>query len=234
MVGRTKMMPRRLWERALDMLFPPSCVGCGEDGMLLCESCRASLPRLHGSCCPHCARPLGATGVCEPCSRYPLHIDGIRAAFRMEGAAREMVHRLKYDGVRVLAPLMGSLMVDQLNADELEADVVVPTPLHPARERRRGYNQALLLAREVARRLGLQLDAKGLGRWKDTPAQVGLEGMETRRANVAGVFRARTTFSGLRVLLVDDVCTTGATLETCAQTLRMAGAIEVRGLVFAR
>jgi len=152
----------------------------------------------------------------------------------MEDAAREMVHRLKYDNLRALAPLIGSLMIDQLGVAELDADVVVPVPLHPARERQRGYNQALLLAREVARHLGLPLDTKGLRRWKDTPAQVGLEGMETRRANVAGVFRARTSFSGLRVLLVDDVCTTGATLEACALALRKAEAIQVRGLVFAR
>ena len=230
----TNMSPRRLWERALDLLFPPSCVGCGQEGNLLCDACRASLPRLLGSCCPVCARPLDTTGVCEPCSRYPLDIDGIKAAFRMENMARDMVHRLKYDNLRALAPLMGSLMMERAEAGAPLSGVVVPVPLHPARERRRGYNQAFLLTREVARRLGLPLETKGLTRSEDTPAQVGIEGMEARRANVAGAFRARTSFAGMRVLLVDDVCTTGATLEACALALKATGAIEVRGLVFAR
>jgi len=125
-------------------------------------------------------------------------------------------------------------MMEPIGRDDLAADVVVAVPLHPNREWQRGYNQALLLAREVARRSGLPLVTKALRRWKDTPAQVGLEGMEARRANVEGVFRAHKSLSDLRVLLVDDVCTTGATLEACALALKEKGAVAVRGLVFAR
>ena len=216
------------------MLFPPCCVGCGEEGSYLCESCRASLPGLDGPLCPVCARPLGPEGMCLPCVRNPLRIKGITAAYRMEGVAREMVHRLKYDNLRALASLMSPLMAECLRPRGIAADVVVPVPLHRARERQRGYNQALLLARGVADALALPLEVGALVRLVDTPAQVGLEGMEARRGNVAGAFRARTAFSGWRVLLVDDVCTTGATLEACALALEAAQASEVWGLVFAR
>ena len=225
---------RRLWGGALDLLFPPTCVGCGEEGSYLCESCRAALPRLAEPLCPLCARPIRHDGVCVPCSRHPLHIEGIAAAFQMEGAAREMVHRLKYGNLRAIAPVMASLMVEAFNANGHSADVVIPVPLHRARERHRGYNQALLLARQAADCLDLPMEASGLSRLRDTPSQVGLEGIEARRANVAGAFQARNSLSGRRVLLVDDVCTAGATLEACALALKAVGATKVRGLVFAR
>jgi len=230
------MLPplRRLWDGALDLVFPPTCVGCGEEGSYLCDGCRASLPHLMGSLCPLCARELDHDGVCTPCSRHPLRIGGITAACRMEGVAREMVHRLKYGDLRAIAPVLAALMVEALPPRDRSVDLVVPVPLHGSRERRRGYNQALLLAREVAAILGLPLEAGGLSRLRDTPSQVGLEGIEARRANVAGAFGARILFEERRVLLVDDVCTAGATLEACALALKAAAAIEVRGLVFAR
>jgi len=225
---------RRLWSVALDLLFAPTCVGCGQEGAYVCETCRASLPVQPDLVCPKCARPLDAYGACGPCSSHPLRIDGITAAFRMEGVARDMVHRLKYDNLRAIAPQMASLMAQHIGDTTTIADVVVPVPLHPKRERSRGYNQALLLARGIAASLSLPLETRSLRRLKDTPAQARLDHIETRRANISGAFQARDVLEGRRVLLVDDVCTTGATLEACALALAEAGAAEVWGLVFAR
>lgn len=225
---------RRLWSAALDLLFPPACVGCGQEGAYLCEACRASLPVTEPPACPRCARPLDAHEACGPCSTHPLRIHGIVAAFRMDGVARDMVHRLKYDNLRVLAPQMASLMVEHCGQIASLADVVVPVPLHAKRERSRGYNQALLLARGVSAGLGLPLETHCLRRLKDTPAQARLDHIETRRVNISSAFQADDALAGKRVLLVDDVCTTGATLEACALALADVGALEVRGLVFAR
>jgi ComF family protein len=143
-----------------------------------------------------------------------------------------MVHGLKYGNLRVLSPLMASLMVESLEGAPF--DVIVPVPLHPRRERNRGYNQAELLARGIAAEVGVYCESNCLARMRNTPAQVGLEGMEARRSNVANAFQARRRFDGQSVLVVDDVCTTGATLEACGLALKAAGAIAVRGIVFAR
>jgi ComF family protein len=161
-------------------------------------------------------------------------MEGIEAAFLMEGLAREMVHRLKYGNLRAIAPVMAELMVEQVSVGDGPIDIVVPVPLHGKRERQRGYNQAHLLAREVAKLLAIRFEPKGLARRQDTPSQVGLEGIEARRANVSEAFEARTAFPGPRVLVVDDVCTSGAMLEACATALKARSATNVQGLVFAR
>jgi ComF family protein len=149
------------------------------------------------------------------------------AAF--EGVAREAVHALKYEGRHAISSTMGKLMAGA--ARELAADVVVPTPLHAARRRERGYDQASLLARAMARELGTPFDGAALRRTRRTRQQVSL-GPEERRANVAGAFTAGRDFRSERMLLVDDVYTTGATLEAAAHALLAGGATSVVGVVF--
>jgi ComF family protein len=205
-------------DAVLDLLYPPRCVGCEREGAYLCPDCTAGLPLLSEGEAVWGGGPL----------------DGIVAPFIMSGAAREAVHRLKYSGLRAIAPLMGRMMAERLGARAVAADLVVPVPLHPRRKRQRGYNQAELLAREVSRSLMLPLDAQGLVRVGHAGQQARAAGREERRANVAGAFLARRAFSGLAVLLVDDVATTGATLESCAKEVRQAGARSVWGLTFAR
>lgn len=151
-----------------------------------------------------------------------------------EGPVRTAVHRLKYRDGHALAGPLGGLLVGWWEEHPLGVDVVVPVPLHPQRLERRGYNQAALLAAVLARGVGLPLLERALVRVRNTRPQMSL-GREARRANVAGAFRAVDgAVEGQRVLLVDDVCTTGATLEACADALREAGAAEVRALTLAR
>ena len=146
----------------------------------------------------------------------------------------QAVYALKYRNLRALAPVLGGLMASEVQNARLDVELLVPVPLHPRRLRERGYNQAELLAQQMGRRLGVPVAVRGLVRVRHTPAQARTENRETRRANVAAAFRARDSFDGRRVLLVDDVCTTGATLEACAAALREAGAHEVWGVTLAR
>jgi len=161
---------------------------------------------------------------------------GLRSPYVFQGGARELVHALKYHYHSALASPMGDLMARYLRGGSLPADALVPVPLHPHRQRARGYNQSFLLAREVSRRLNLPLAAHVLVRRSDTPPQAKATEAEARRRNVAGAFDCRAgAVAGRRVLLVDDVTTTGATLDACAHALlAKGGASSVWALTFAR
>ncbi|MFQ6099724.1 MAG: ComF family protein [Anaerolineae bacterium] len=144
------------------------------------------------------------------------------------------MHRLKYRGRTVLAEPLGGLMAAYWTQHPMSADLVVPVPLHPARLRERGYNQAALLAREMARRTGLVVEEQALIRQRATAPQVELNARQ-RKENVRDAFRCSgNSLAGKRVLLIDDVCTTGATLEACAVALYAGGARDVQALTLAR
>jgi len=158
----------------------------------------------------------------------------IRSVAYIEGPAREALHALKYHGRLVLAEPLGSLMATHWRRYADPVDVVVPVPLHVTRLRERGYNQAALLAREMARQAGLPLDERTLTRQRATVSQVDLNAQQ-RKENVHAAFRcADGRLAGQRVLLIDDVCTTGATLEACAAALYAGGAVHVQALTLAR
>jgi ComF family protein len=150
-----------------------------------------------------------------------------------EGVLREAIHRFKYRNVRGLAEPLGELLASYMVDHSLPADVVVPVPLHPARLADRGYNQSALLARELGRRLDLPVVEDSLLRVRHTRQQVGLS-IEERRRNVADAFACRDDrLAGCRVLLIDDVYTTGATLNACGEALIAAGAASAWGLTLA-
>ncbi len=226
----------RMAEAALDLVFPKRCYVCGRDGRYLCDACRQELPSLHRPFCLLCAQPLQrALPYCRRCQEQPLHIDGIRSPYLMEGPVRNMVHALKYNGVRSLAQPVGDLLAQFALQEQLKADVVVPVPLHHRKERERGYNQSLLLARACSASMGVPVADDALRRLRYTPPQARSADSEERRANVSNAFAAETTLvRGKRVLVLDDVCTTGATLEACAIALRDAGGTSVWGLTLAR
>ncbi|MCK4314155.1 MAG: ComF family protein [Anaerolineae bacterium] len=150
-----------------------------------------------------------------------------------EGTLREAIHWLKYRGRTALAGPLGGLMVAYWMQHPMPADVVVPVPLHTARLRERGYNQAALLAHEMARRVGLVVDEQALVRWRITAPQVKLDARR-REENVRDAFRCSgDALTGKQVLLIDDVCTTGSTLEACAVALYEGGARGVQALTLA-
>jgi len=161
----------------------------------------------------------------------------VRAPHRYAGPIREGIHVLKFDPEPALAPELGAMIADAVERQPFRETpgVVVPIPLHRRRRRRRGFNQAELLARMVSRRLAVPLETRTLRRVRDTPSQIG-QGKAARRRNVRGAFRCRSgrRLAGVRVLLVDEVLTTGATLAEAARALRRAGALGVTAAVLAR
>ena len=204
----------------LDLIFTPRCVECGDEGAYMCAACLSAV---------------------EP-ERSTFEVGaGIeaRAVYRFEGAARKAVHQLKYQGVTALAPALGRLMAARLaRTAEVDAPlasmVIAPVPLHRARLRERGYNQAELLAKEVGRRAGAPMAARLLSRTAAGAPQAQARSVEDRVAAVRGAFHAEPEAAGANVLLIDDVCTTGSTLAACAEALLEAGAARVAALTFAR
>jgi ComF family protein len=210
-------------------LFGGSCYLCrGAASAMLCAACDADLPRLRLPACPRCALDSTRGEICGRCLGETPHYDATVAALAYEFPADALVHSLKFRGELALAPLLAELLLPKLGA--LEVDCVVPVPLSPARLRDRGYNQAVEIARHLARdRLELELCARD----RDTPAQMELPYAERKR-NVRGAFRCSRAIPGARIAVVDDVMTTGATLDEIAMTLKAAGAARVVNWVVAR
>ena len=218
----------------LDLLFPPRCVGCREMGSLLCARCRDEFELVEPPVCPHCGRPRTNGGLCPLCQRDPLQIDGIRSVAYLDGTLREAIHHFKYNNLQGLAAPLGKLMGDYWEKSPLPAEIVVPVPLHVDRLRERGYNQAALLGQALGKSIGLPVSENSLVRVRATRPQVDLSAQE-RKENVRDAFCcSNAELKDKRVLLVDDVYTTGATLEACSIALRQVGARSVWALTLAR
>lgn len=206
---------------------------CGSTASgLLCPGCRDDLPWHRGLQCPVCALPTPAGQVCGACLKRPPAYARTRAALRYAFPADRMIPRLKYDGRLVLAPVLGDCLADALQ-EARRPDCLVPMPLHVARIRERGFNHATEIARRVAARLDLPLDAALCRRVRDTPPQMRLK-VDARRRNVRGAFACAGEVDGLHIALIDDVMTTGTSLDELAATLLRAGAREVSCWVVAR
>ena len=219
----------------LDAVVPRRCGLCGRFDTFLCASCAAGLPVAAPPRCPTCWATTGPSNRCRTCAAVLVHsLAGVRSAYELRDGARRLVHALKYDGLSALAGPMGELMAVSLSQWGIRPDLVAPVPLHRSRERRRGFNQSALLARACAEAAGVPLDRSLLRRLRATAPQVRMADAEARRQNVAGAFATSRPVVGATVLLVDDVCTTGATLRACADALRAVGAGRIYGLTFAR
>jgi len=231
------VLPRliKLKGMALDLLFPRWCVGCGREGDFICPSCRQSLPKIMPPLCPKCGRPQSSAILCPNCVGWQAEIDGIRSPFRFDGAIRQAIHQLKYRNLRALAMLLAQLLDDYLTSNPVPGEVLVPVPLHQRRLRERGYNQSSLLAQGLGKLTNLPVVNDCLIRQRHAPPQARTSTVDERQSNVANAFSCRDgRLQDKQVLLVDDVSTSGATLDACARALKEAGAISVWGLVLAR
>jgi ComF family protein len=228
---------RELGSRLADVLWPPLCLGCAlplarEREGELCPRCARETDFLGGAKCPRCGRPFpaGQAGdhLCGECLTRAPDFDLARAAAGHDGPVARAVRGFKYNRRLGLGPGLSRLLTEVIRDLDRAGDLVVPVPLHPRRQRDRGFNQAWLLARRAARHLGLPAEGDWLRRIRFTPPQVGLA-VDQRRANMRGAFGLgpRADFAGRRVILVDDVLTTGATVDACARVLKKAGAEAV-------
>jgi ComF family protein len=225
---------RLVWDSFINALFPPKCGGCQAEGVLWCERCRASLVFLTDHVCLKCGEPTSVGELCAVCQTQSWRIELIRSVVLFHGPLRKAVHRFKYEHLSGLAKPLGDLLIEYWRTQCLAAEWLVPVPLHPVRQRERGYNQAGLLARQLGHGVGVPVLEAGLRRTRITAVQMELSAVE-RKTNVAGAFDCRESrVRGCQIAVIDDVCTTGATLEACAVALLQAGAASVIGLTLAR
>ncbi len=217
-----------------DWLLPASCVLCGHSihgGRDLCAGCAAELPYL-GVACAKCAMPLSQDGVCGVCQAHRYAFDETRAVFRYESPMDYLIHQLKFAQKLYIAPLLAELMLEHLE-DVPRPDLLVPVPLHPKRLRSRGFNQALEIARSLAKRMDIPLAVDVCQRVFDTPAQSGLDAKQRRR-NLKKAFAVSGVDGVKHVAILDDVMTTGTTVDVMAKALKGAGVRQVSVWVCAR
>jgi ComF family protein len=215
-------------EKLTSALFGGSCFVCrGAARALLCGECDAELPRLAGPLCPRCALRSPGGLVCGRCLRRPPAYDATVAALGYDFPADVLVHALKFRGELALAPLLAACLADRVG----KVDCVIPVPLSRERLKARGFNQSAEIARHVA--TGARLELALCERTRESPPQMELP-YDARQKNVRGAFRCTGNVIGANVALVDDVMTTGATLDELARTLKQAGALSVTNWVVAR
>lgn len=225
----------------LNIFFPPVCPLCEEEirKELLCGNCLAGFTaeKITSPACTVCGTPFTSAGpdhVCGECLANDNPFKEARSSFIYGGKVHDAVHSFKYGGKTILAGPLGRMMADTAASISTRPDLIVPVPLHKKRLKDRGFNQSLLLAREIARAMSVNVDYLNLERIRFTEQQVTLA-IKERHANVAGAFGVKRPdgFMGRRVLLVDDVYTTGATIKECSKVLKKAGA-EVSVVTLAR
>ncbi len=229
----------------LDLLYPRRCMGCGapapEAFRYICWDCWSDAAPIEAPFCAVCGDPVAGSVehgfVCYACSAEQPFFDAARSAARYDGVVGEALRELKYEKALWLACDLSELLLNCLKAEFAGRtfDLVVPVPLYHVRRRERGYNQSAILARELARRLSCRVSARALRRIRPTATQTNLTAAQ-RLSNVNNAFHhgREKSLAGRRVLLVDDVMTTGATVNACAKALKKGGACSVHVLTVAR
>lgn len=222
-----------------DLFYPPRCVNCDAADSWLCDHCCRQIPLISSPVCERCGTPFSknlSLTVCKQCNHNPLtYIDGLRAAAYFENnPLRPAIHCLKYRNNKAIASVLGQILVDAYQRFNMVAEMIVPVPLHSSRLRGRGYNQSELVAKQMGKLLHLPVNMVTLQRIRKTESQMEL-GAEKRHQNVANAFACQQRgYLSQHILLVDDVCTTGATLDACAQALKESGVASVWGITLAK
>ena len=233
-----------VFQAAVSLLYPATCTICGENvraGEYLCDGCDAKLTRIAAPFCATCSEPfegaIDSTFTCANCAHRTIYFEAAVAAYRGRGIVREVIHQFKYARQIHLRHLVARWLRAALDDERLRDchfDLIVPVPLHPTRERERGFNQAGLLSELLSAQTSVR-SRRVLERVRFTTTQTALDRSE-RMENLHNAFRLRKNADvrGLRVLLIDDVLTTGSTLSECARVLKRAGAISVHAATAAR
>ncbi len=226
---------------ALDLVYPPCCALCKvriyDDREVVCEECVLALLPIDAPYCERCGQSLGGpVATCAACPGRTFYFDGALSGFEFNRPLQDLIHQLKYRNRPGIGRFLGSLLGKRVERDPdfPHITAVVPVPLHPLRKRERGYNQSEYIAQGISDETGVPILEDGLVRNRNTPTQTSLT-PEARLANVERVFEAVRVDAvrGSTVALVDDIFTTGATINSCARTLLQAGTERVFALTVA-
>ena len=231
-------------DTVLELFYPSNCVGCGypqDSGKLLCDQCKATAPRIQPPFCRCCSRPfegvIAGDFSCPNCEDRAPAFDCVVSIYQAKGVLRDLIHRFKYGRQFYLRRVLAAYLVEAMQDSRIQADpadCLVPVPLHPARLRERGFNQADALAESLSKRIRLPI-LRCIERRRYTGTQTRFARIE-RMQNLRNAFalRKNSDVRGKHLLLLDDVLTTGSTLHECALVLRSAGAESVRAITVAR
>lgn len=227
-----------------DLFFPPTCPFCSspevDSGVSICSNCLGSVREIGAPLCPQCGLPLPETTpgelLCGECLVAPPAYDRARYGVKYKGAVQEAIKNLKYGGALHAAAALSELLIEafQRHYEPAEFDLILPVPIHRKKLRERGFNQVVVLSQRLSRSVGIPLDRTAFVKSVDTPPQAGLSRKE-RLSNLRGSFRVarKDAIENKRILLVDDVATTGSTIREAARTLRKAGSARIDALVLA-
>lgn len=238
-------------QTALDFAFPAECPGCGnfagdERVVIFCKSCWESIPLISDPACPKCGRPFSSkfsqrhspNFLCGDCRNSPPHFDRALSVTEYKGILKQAIGQFKFHQKTALGKPLARLFISQLSSavDWVEYQSILPVPLHKRRLRQRGYNQSAILARQLARHFGIPFQAGNLRRIRHTEAQWPIKERRKRRQNVRNAFslRAPEKIRDRNLILIDDIFTTGATVNECAHVLKQAGSGAVLVLTLSR
>ncbi len=224
----------RLAWTSLDWVYPPRCGGCASSGSRFCDRCLQETQIIPPPYCNVCGNSLESSGVCPVCRTTLPAFTAMRSWAYFSGPLRSAMHRLKYKRDVALGDTLARPLIQLLVLTGWVIDLVTAVPAGIAHQAERGYNQAALLARPIALSQGIKFHPMAIRKIRETRSQVGLS-VQMRKQNVESAFQADgESVRGKRVLLVDDVTTSGATIEACAQALNQAGALQVYVITLAR
>ncbi len=222
-----------IWH-VVDWFFPPNCPGCGVEGELICDSCQSKIVRLTGKNCVFCGQAVRGADICNDCRNRDHSYIAYKGYAFYTGVMRESILRLKYQNDIGIARLLSDFLENLVRTSGWDFDVIIPIPLSRQKLSERGYNQASRLAKPLAAKLGKLYCPNALIRIRETSSQVGLD-IRSRLDNVENAFRANSKLiKNKTVLLIDDVFTTGATLESAASELKLSGAKAVYAMTLAK
>ncbi|MFN3966235.1 MAG: ComF family protein [Endomicrobiia bacterium] len=237
---------KKIFNKFIDFLFPKTCVFCGdfilsdEPSKYLCLPCYQKIKFIESSVCQKCGVPVNSNQrYCDRCSKegQKIYYDFLRGIVYFEEPIKKCIHMLKYQGKEYLGKFLSEFFIQYIQKNNylLNVDLLVPVPIHWTRKLKRGFNQSELLSRPIAEKFNIKYEHKNLFRKKRTKPQVKLN-REERLSNINEAFAIRNSnyFTGKSILIIDDVSTTGETINQCAKVLRMAGAKNIFGLTLAR
>lgn len=217
-----------------ELFFPAYCVGCGKEEEWLCANCEEKITKINSSFCIKCNMLTIGHRLCDRCCKNSSLKGVLMLGYYNDEVLKEAIWEFKYNFVKEMGPVLAKLLAKHIkDKEEFKDSIFLSVPLNKKRENWRGFNQSEVLAEELAKNFNNFFEKNALKKVKETKNQMKLTRKE-RAENVLGAFEARRTFSGKKVFLVDDVITTGSTLEECAKELKKAGAKEVWGVVLAK